>query len=361
MKRVLRILIRTVLLSAVLVAGVPVGLHYYQVGPRWITTNNSYVKLQMIAVSADVDGRVESVVAANNRFVSQGDLLFQVETEPFQIAVASADAELAKIDQRVNSYKANYRLGQLKNREAEEQVRFRKVQYERQEKLNNEGTGSRVQLDEARHQLAMAKARVKVTRQRNTMALTELTGDPDLPTEQHPLYLKAKATRDQAIWALDRTAIHAPAAGYLSNVNLEPGEYVEAGEPVFSLVVAGLPWVEANLKEIQLTNVRVGQRAILEVDAYPDMTWNAVVSSISHATGAEFALLPPQNATGNWVKVVQRIPVRLQVEVNPAAPPLRTGMTVAVRIDTEQERVLYPFLEDVLRSASAMRIGFKNK
>ena len=361
MKRLLRVLIRSLLLGVVLLTAVPFGLHYYQEGPRWVTTENAYVQSQMVAVSADVDGRVVKVLAENNRFVSQGELLFELEPESFEIAVASADAELATVDQRVSAFKANYRLGQLESQEAEERLRFLNVQYERHDKLNSEGTGTRIQLDESKHQLEMAKAHVEVMHQRNTMALTELTGDPDLPTEQHPLYLKAKAMRDKATRALDKTAIYAPASGYLTNVKLEPGEYVEAGEPVFALVMAESPWVEANLKEIQLTNVRVGQRATLIVAAYPEVTWRATVSSISHATGAEFALLPPQNATGNWVKVVQRIPVRLQVEVNSDAPQLRTGMTVAVRIDTEQERVLYPFLADVLRSASAMAVNIKDR
>ncbi len=353
-------LIRTVLLSAVLVAGVPVGLHYYQVGPRWVTTDNAYVKSRMIVVSADVDGRVAKVMVTNNQFVSQGDLLFELEREPFEIDLASADAELAKVEQQVDHYKVAYRLGQLEIKESEEQVRFYKGEYERHKSLS--GTGTKAQLDQALHDVEMAKVKVTVMRQKSAMALTDLAGDPNLPSVAHPLDLKAKAMRALATRALDRTAIYAPAAGYLTNVELEPGEYVEAGEPVFSLVgVEPPPWVEANLKEIQLTNVRVGQRATLVVAAYPDMIWNAVVSSISHATGAEFALLPPQNATGNWVKVVQRIPVRLQVKVNPDAPPLRTGMTVAVQIDTEQERVLYPFLEYVLNSASAMGIGTKDK
>ena len=361
MKRLLRIVFRSVLFGAVLVPCATIGLYYYQTGPRWVTTDNAYVKSQIVAVSADVDGRVVKVLATNNRLVSKGELLFELEPAPFQLSVAGADAELASVNQKINSFKASYHLGQLENVEAEERLRFSKMQYERHDKLNNEGTGTRVLLDEAKHQFEMAKVHVDVMRQRNAMALTELTGNPDLPAAQHPLYLKAKAMRDHAIRALGRTVIYAPAAGYLTNVNLQPGEYVEAGVPVFSLVLADLPWVEANLKEIQLTHVREGQRVVLEVAAYPDMTWNGIVGSISHATGAEFSLLPPQNATGNWVKVVQRIPVRLEIEANPAAPPLRVGMTVTVRIDTEQKRVLYPLLETVLRSASAMGIGANDK
>ena len=227
-------------------------------------------------------------------------------------------------------------------------------EYERHQKLDNDGTGTKALLDQALHDVAMAKVKVSVMRQRSAMALTELTGDPQLPVNKHPLYLKAKAMRDRAQRDLNRTAVYAPAGGYVSNVSLEPGEYVEEGEPVFSLVVATKLWLEANLKESQLTNVRVGQTAIVEVDAYPDLEWQAIVASISRATGAEFALLPPQNATGNWVKVVQRIPVHLDVEPNPDAPPLRAGMTVTVSIDTGQERDVYALLEDLLGTATAM-------
>ena len=361
MKRLIRILFRSVLLSVIVVTCAGFGLYWYQVGPKWVSTENAYVKTKMVAISADVDGRVDKVMVANNQFVSQGELLFELEREVFEIDLASADAELAKIEQQIEQYKAAYRLGQLEINEAGEQVRFYTGEYARHQKLDNDGSGTKALLDQARHNLEMAKVKVTVMRQKSAMALTELTGDPDLPAEKHPLYLKAKAMRDRAERALKLTAVFAPTNGYLSNVSLEPGEYVEEGEPVFSLVSASKPWLEANLKESQLTNVRVGQPATIEVDAYPDLEWKATVASISYATGAEFALLPPQNATGNWVKVVQRIPVRLEVEPNPDAPPLRAGMTVSVSIDTGQERDLYALLEDLMGSARAMGLRAKDK
>ena len=359
MKRLIRILVRSLLLSVALVACAGFGLYWYQVGPKWVSTENAYIKTKMIAVSADVDGRVAKVMVSNNQFVSQGDLLFELEREPFQIDLASSDAELAKVEQQIDHYKAAYRLGQLEINEAEEQVRFYTGEYERHKSLN--GTGTQAQLDQALHNLEMAKVKVTVMRQKSAMTLTELTGDPNLPSFEHPLYLKAKAMRDRAQRDLNRTAVFAPASGYVSNVSLEPGEYVEEGEPVFSLVSSDKPWLEANLKESQLTNVRVGQSATVEVDAYPDLEWQATISSISHATGAQFALLPPQNATGNWVKVVQRIPVRLEIEPNPDAPPLRAGMTVSVSIDTGQERDVYALLEDLMGTATAMGLRAKDE
>ena len=352
MKKLIRILIRSVVLSVVLVVCAGFGLHWYQVGPKWVSTENAYVKTKMIAISADVDGRVDDVMVANNQFVSEGQLLFEIESEPFEIELASKDAELNSIEQRINNFKAVYKLAQLETLEAEEKVRFYESEYQRHNKLD--GTHTKAQQDQARHNVEMAKVKVSLMRQKSAMALTDLGGDPDLPLDKHPLYLKAKAVRDRAERDLGLTSVFSPSSGYLSNVNLEPGEFVESGEPIFSLISATPPWIEANLKESQLTHIQVGQSATIEIDAYPDFEWQATISSISRATGAEFALLPPQNATGNWVKVVQRIPVRLAVESNPLAPALRAGMTATVSIDTEQERDVLGLLDDIMGSATAM-------
>ena len=359
MNRLLRILIRAVLLSVVVVACAGFGLHWYQVGPKWVSTENAYVKSKMIAISSDVDGRVDKVMVANNQFVSQGELLFELEREPFEIELASSDADLTNIEQRIDQYKAIYRLAQLEILRAQEQVHFYQSEYERHNKLD--GTHTKAQQDQAKHHVEMAKVKVSLMRQKSSMALTDLAGDPDLSPSDHPLYLKAKAIRDHAKRDLAHTHVYAPTSGYLSNVNLEPGEYIEAGEPIFSLISSTRPWVEANLKESQLTHVRVGQSATIEIDAYPDFEWRATIDSISHATGAEFALLPPQNATGNWVKVVQRIPVRLHVETNAQAPTLRAGMTATVSIDTEQERDVFGLLGDIMGSATAMGVPAKNE
>ena len=172
------------------------------------------------------------------------------------------------------------------------------------------------------------------------MVLADLGGDPNVPVEQHPLHLKAKAALESAELNLNYTKVRAPAGGVLSHVNLEKGEYLEAGDALFALVVIDEPWIEANLKEVHLTHVRVGQMANVVVDGYPDLNMPARVESISPATGAEFAILPPQNASGNWVKVVQRVPVRLELLEPSDSRILRAGMTVKVEIDTGYERDL---------------------
>ncbi|HET6221847.1 MAG TPA: HlyD family secretion protein, partial [Dongiaceae bacterium] len=178
--------------------------------------------------------------------------------------------------------------------------------------------------------------------------LAQLSGEPDLPPERHPRYLAAEAARDQSALDLRRTVITAPTAGFVSNVTLRPGDYVRTGTPVFSLVETAHLWVEANFKETQLTYVKPGQPATVAVDTYPGVSWNVIVTSISAATGAEFALLPPQNSTGNWVKVVQRIPVRLEVESDDDQPPLRAGMSAVIEIDTGHERPLPSIVKTAL-------------
>ncbi len=231
---------------------------------------------------------------------------------------------------------------------AHERVRYLRIEYERQEQLLNKGIGTRAKFEAAEHDLAMAVRTIAVIEERIRTVVAELAGDPNLPVERHPRFLRARAALERAALDLEHTAVYAPAAGYLSNVVLEAGEHLEAGDPVFALVASGDTWVEANLKEVHLTYVEVGQLATIVVDAYPDLVWNATIESISPATGAEFALLPPQNATGNWVKVVQRVPVRLVLEPVPGAPPLRAGMTVTVSIDTHHERDLKAIVDSVL-------------
>lgn len=184
--------------------------------------------------------------------------------------------------------------------------------------------------------------------QRIARSLAALGGDPDLPVEKHPPFRRALVSREQAAVDLARTVVSAPATGVVSNMKLQVGEYVKEGTAVFSLIETAPMWVEANLKETELTNVKLGQAATVVVDAYPDHEWRAVVASIAPATGAEFALLPPQNATGNWVKVVQRLPVSLSIERTGDEPVLRAGMTVSVSIDTENVRGFPKFMPEAV-------------
>lgn len=337
MRRRLFRLVLLVLVPVVLIAG---GLAVWLASGRFVDTENAYVKNDIVHVAAEVDGRVVQVSTADHRAVAAGDVLFRIDPEPYAIALARAEAELGMVADRIAALRAEYRVAAAEIGEAEARLAFNQRQVERYRSLQSRGAASTVQLDEARLQLDVARDRIAVIRARMQQLLANLGGSLDLPTAEQPLYREAVARRDKAALDLKRTAVVASVAGIVSNMRLQPGEYLEAGDRVFTLIASERPWVEANLKETQLTHVRTGQAATFRVDAYPGVRWRAVVDSISPATGAEFAVLPAQNATGNWVKVVQRLPVRLRILDPVTDPPLRAGMTATVSIDTGRERSL---------------------
>lgn len=348
MKRVLRYFIRGVLLVLVPLMVIGGAVYFYATGGRYVTTENAYIKAEIVGISPEIDGRVSGIPIADNQFVETGQLLFEIDRTPFEIELTAAEAELANVLQHLASLRAHYQEGQMQLVAAAEQVRYLTLEYERQELLQTKGIGARANFEAAEHGLTMAHREIAVIEERNRMVVAQLAGDPDRAPERHPLFLLALADRDRAALDLARTQVFAPTSGFLSNVVLEAGEHIEAGQPVFALVASGETWVVANLKEVHLTYVEVGQQATVVVDAYPDLTWTATIQSISPATGAEFALLPPQNATGNWVKVVQRVPVRLHLVPVQGAPPLRAGMTVTVSIDTKHDRDIKAIVDSVL-------------
>jgi membrane fusion protein (multidrug efflux system) len=334
----MRKLVRAVLLLGVPVAALAAGLYYYAEGGGRAETDNAYVKAHLIAVSAEVAGRVVEVAVADNQETQAGQLLFRIDPAPFEVAVARADAQLANVRTEVETLRAEHRVALAEAAEAEERIRFLGVQLERQRRLRERGMVREEVYDEARYNLDAARARLVSVRERVARVLAGLGGDPRLPSARHPRVLEAQAERDATALELARTRVHAPVTGTVSNLRLQPGEHVARGTPVFSLVQSGPRWIEANFKETQLTDMRVGQPARVVADAFPGVTWRARVSAIAPATGAEFALLPPQNATGNWVKVVQRVPVHLAIEQPDQAPELRAGMTVSVSVETGEKR-----------------------
>lgn len=316
------------------------ALYFYATGGRFVTTENAYVKADKIAVSADVSGRVVAVKVAENQEVRKGALLFRIDTEPFEIALARAAARLAAARQTIDALKAEYREKLAERREIEGDVAFYRRGVERQRQLYGKGFASQSKLDDAEQQLRAARNRISSINQSLARVTARLGGDIDIDPDSHPAVLEAISARDSVALNLRRAEVRAPADGIITNFGLEVGEYIEAGAPVFSLVGTGRVWVRANYKETDLTHVRVGQTATLTVDTYPDVTFQARVASIAPATGAEFALLPPQNASGNWVKVVQRLPVRLELVKTFDGAKLRAGMSVIVEIDTKYKRKL---------------------
>lgn len=335
-----RRLLRLMLLVVVPMIAVLTGLYLYARGGRDVETENAYVKQNMVAVSAEISGRVAEVMVRDDQQVAAGALLFRIDPIPFEIAVAKARAQLDVVRTDMQSLRAEYRATLLEASSAQERIEFLARQLERQELLKEKGMSRADIYDEARHNLEEARSRLQTIHESTNRVLASLAGDPQLPVERHPRFLEAKAAYDAAAVDLARTVVKAPTAGVISNMKLQAGEHVEKGAAVFSLIQSGPVWIEANFKETQLTHLRPGQRAVVVADAFPDIEWPAKVAAIAPATGAEFAILPPQNATGNWVKVVQRVTVQIQVEQPPGQQMLRAGMTVSVTVDTGRERGL---------------------
>jgi len=351
-----RTLKRTVFLIVIPLLAICVGLYLYAAGGRYVSTDNAYVKANVIIISPEVSGRVTSVLVVDNQAVEANDVLLQLDSSPLEITLNRARAQMAVIRTELESLRADYGETVVQEQLAKDKVRYLDRRYKRQRKLLKQGLSSEEKHDEAKHDLQVARREVEIIEQRVQRVLAQLAGNERLPVDQHPRYLTAQTTYDQAAVDLKATTIRAPASGIVSNMKLQVGEYAQAGKPVFSLIQNQPIWVEANLKETQLTHIQPGQQATIVVDAYPDKIWESVVSSIAPATGAEFSILPPQNASGNWVKVVQRIPIKLVITDQAGGPQLRAGMTVSVRIDTRRKRELSGQMRDVVGERDVLEL-----
>jgi membrane fusion protein, multidrug efflux system len=337
---------------AVMILGVPllallVGVTIYLAGGRYVSTENAYVKSEMATISADVSGKVVEVAVHQHESVQPGDLLFRIDEAPFRFALRTAEARLADVRRQIAALRASYAAEQAALKTAEDAGAYQQREFQRKRELARRGLATQEQLDSSEHAYRNAMLQAEAKREELKRVVAQLGGSPDQPLESYPSYQEAQAQQEQAAWNLARTTVRAPIAGVVGQEPPALGDYVHAGAPVFALVGRD-PWIEANLKETELTHVAVGQHATVTVDAYPGRVWQADVESISPATGAEFSLLPPQNASGNWVKVVQRLPVRLHIEPTPDAPKLHSGMSVSVEIDTGYRRALPSVVQKAL-------------
>jgi membrane fusion protein (multidrug efflux system) len=330
--------LRPVLLVAVPGAAIVAALLLWLWGGRYVTTENAYVKADIAQISAEVAGRVLDVLVHDHAEVKAGDVLLRLDPQPFQVALAKAEADLDAHRGQVRTLIATWHEAKSELQEAESKVGYWNAQLTRQKALAGRGIVSSSKLEEVESSATAAEDRAGVMRNKVVRVAAQLGGMPERPVDEHPMVREKLAERERAALDLARTTIRAPLAGTVVNARLQKGEQVKAATALFALVAQTRPWVEANFKETELTHVRKGLGATVVLDIYPDVVWQAEVDSISPATGAEFALLPPQNASGNWVKVVQRLPVRLKLLPQPGEPPLRAGMTATVKVDTGRER-----------------------
>jgi len=336
-----RALLRFVLLVAVPLAAATAGLYVYLAGGSAITTDNAYIGAQKVLITPDISGKVARVVVREGQRVAPGDVLFEIDAEPFRLAVTQAEARVAAVRTEFASLKSNLQALNRQTALAEESVTIRQNEVDRKKELLARRASSRADVDTASWNLMAAKTQLEQLRQQATTIRNQLLGNPDLPIKQYPSFMQASAVLEQARRDLAHTVLRAPIAGSATQVNsIQLGRYLTAGTPVFSIVDDRHPWVDANPKETDITYLRVGQKVTIDIDTFPDRRFRGTVVAVSPGTGAQFSILPPQNASGNWVKVVQRVPVRIAFDEGEDVSRLRAGMSVYVSIETHYRRTL---------------------
>jgi membrane fusion protein (multidrug efflux system) len=328
---------RTILLGVIPALVVAGAVYAYLQAGRFVDTENAYVQADTVFLAAEISGTIVEISVQENQRVEAGAELFRLNEAPFRIALNQTSAALAQASASVGADKLAYQQALAEVDLHQSAAAFARTQLERQQGLRRANLGTVQDLDAARYALDSALKQISVSQQIAARLLVNLNGDADIEVADHPMYLQAQAEREQSLLDLERTIIRAPFAGMVTN-KPDLGDFVEQGRPTMAIVADSGMWIEANFKETSLTYIQPGQSVTVEVDAYPQQQWHGVVQSLSEATGAEFALLPPQNATGNWVKIVQRIPVKIVFDEISGAPPLRSGMSCRVSVDTGHVR-----------------------
>lgn len=325
-----------IMLSVPVVLALGAG-YFVLTGGRYVETDNAYVQQSKVSLSSDVAGRIIDVAVNENQVVKKGDTLFSLDPEPYRIALEQAEAALASARVNVEQLRVGLAIAKAKLQSAETTLAIRQKEWERQSNLNTQGVSAESALDDADLALKTAQANVALEQQDVANATAALGGNPAIKTEDHPAVRAAQAARDNAARNLDKTKVVSPADGIISQVgSLNAGQFIATGTTIATLVETGATWVEANFKETQLSAIAAGMPAEVTVDAFPGLKLKGHIDAIGAGTGAEFALIPAQNATGNWVKVVQRVPVHVTLDET-TDKPLRTGMSAVISVDTKPE------------------------
>lgn len=333
---------RTLLLVVVPLIALIGGVAFYLSGGRYASTDDAYVGAQKVLITPDISGKIQKVLIKEGQKVKAGDELFEIDPVPFRFALQQAKATLETAKTSYDNLRDNVKIYAQMLDLAKQGVDLKQRDVERKASLVKSQSGSQLDLDTSTTNLVLARAQLELLQQQLATANNQLLGNPDLPLEEFPPYFQAKAALDQAQRNLDHTVLRAPIDGTATQVDsIQLGRFVTAGAPVFSVIDDTHPWVDANLKESDLTYVANGQPVTMSIDAFPDHTFKGTVGSLSPGTGAQFAILPPQNSTGNFVKVVQRVPVRIYFDANdPAVRKLKAGMSTFVWVDTGHKRTL---------------------
>lgn len=333
-------------LFALLPVALVAGGYAYVTGGHIMMTDNAYVGARSLGVSTDVAGTVAAVEVRDNQAVTKGQVLFRLRGESFRIALEGAKAQLGTVRNQVLTLQATYKQSLSQIDQAKADLPFYETAFQRQKDLIAGNVSTKASYDQASHDLVASQAKVAVAKTQAQAMLAQLGGDPAQQVEENPFYLQAKSAVDNAQRDLDDTLVRAPFDGIVTNVDsLQVGGYLQAAQAAFSLISTADLWVDASPKETELTNIVPGQKATITVDTYPGLEWQGSVDSISPASGSSFSMLPAQNTTGNWVKVVQRMPMRIRIDSSADRPPLRVGMSAVVSVETGKARGLPEFVK----------------
>lgn len=317
-------------------------------GGRYVSTDDAYVQASKLMVTTDVSGIVQDVDVKEGQLVHKGDVLFRLDPKPFTIALQNAQAQLEQTALTVASMKDDYQrmLSDIDAQQA--QVNLAQVTYARQAALLKHNATAKQTYDQADSALAAAKSTLDSLQKQAAVQLAKLGGNPNIPVEQHPEYKQAKAAVDEDKRQFDHAVVRAPFDGMVTAVSsLQPGAVIISAVSAFmatsavGLVSTSDIWVDADFKETDLTWVQPGDPVDVTIDTYPGRTWHGEVEAVAPATGSEFSVLPAQNSSGNWVKVTQRITVRVKLDHQDGDPPLRAGISANVDIDTGHHRSLF--------------------
>jgi membrane fusion protein (multidrug efflux system) len=327
----LRLTLLVLLPAAVAVA----ALLVYVLGGRYVSTDNAYVGAQKVLITPEVSGKVVRIAVTEGQLLKPGDELIAIDPEPYRFSAQEAEARLLRVRNDFAALKTN--LGSLSRQVelARQTLAAARADFDRKTRLVSDRISSQSDLDKVRVTLTAAQAQLEQLEQQARTARIQLLDDPDLPIERYPQFIEASVALDRAKRDLANTVMRAPIAGVATQVSsIQMGRYLTAGMAVFSVVSNEVLWIDANPKETDLTHVRPGQPVAISVDAFPDRRLQGIVAAISPGTGAQFAILPPQNAAGNWIKIVQRVPIRVEFAAGQDLRRLRAGMSATVEIDT---------------------------
>jgi membrane fusion protein, multidrug efflux system len=333
--------LRRILLVVVPLVAIAGGLAFYLGGGRYISTDNAYVGAQKVLVTPQISGTVSEISVTEGQTLKAGDTLFTIDRKPYELELASAQAALQRAATDFGTLKSRYEGYAPQIELARRTMELRQGELDRKARLLASKVVAKADIDEDRINLEAAHAALEALEQGRREALSALGGNPAAALETYAPWLAAKAELDRAQWNLDQTVLKAPMDGVATQVsNIQLGRYLTAGSAVFAIVSDDDVWIDANPKETDITWLKPDQEVTVTVDAYAKLAFKGHVASISPGTGSQFSLIPAQNAAGNWVKVVQRVPVRIEFDKGQDLSQLRAGMSANVDIDTHRQRTL---------------------